>query len=63
MKILIVTGLTLPEVTEEEMKAIYVASGEGDIVVASSEEEALENWPEDRVATQPPTVLRSMDCG
>ena len=49
MKILIVTGLTLPEVTEAEMQAIYVASGEGDIVVASSEEEALENWPEAEV--------------
>ena len=33
MKILIVTGMTLPEVTDEELAEIYVASGEGDIVV------------------------------
>ncbi len=50
MKILIVTGLTLPEVTDDEMQAIYVASGEGDIVIANSEEEALQNWPEAEVA-------------
>jgi phosphoglycerate dehydrogenase-like enzyme len=50
MKILIVTGLTLPEVTDEEMQAIYVASGEGDIVVANSNEEAQEHWPDAEVA-------------
>ena len=47
MKILIVTGgLTLPEVTEEELEQIYVASGEGDIVLATSAEEAEEHWPD-----------------
>jgi phosphoglycerate dehydrogenase-like enzyme len=50
MKILIVTGLTLPEVTDEEMKAIYVASGEGDIVIANSAEEANQHWPDAEVA-------------
>jgi phosphoglycerate dehydrogenase-like enzyme len=50
MKILVVTGLTLPEVTDEEMEAIYVASGEGDIVVAHSNDEAREHWPEAEVA-------------
>jgi phosphoglycerate dehydrogenase-like enzyme len=50
MKILIVTGLTLPEVTDEEMQAIYVASGEGDIVVANSADEAREHWPDAEVA-------------
>jgi phosphoglycerate dehydrogenase-like enzyme len=50
MKILIVTGLTLPEVTDEEMQAIYVASGEGDIVVANSADEAREHWPDTEVA-------------
>jgi phosphoglycerate dehydrogenase-like enzyme len=50
MKILIVTGLTLPEVTDEEMKQIYVASGEGDIVVANSADEAREHWPDAEVA-------------
>jgi phosphoglycerate dehydrogenase-like enzyme len=50
MKILIVTGLTLPEVTDEEMKAIYVASGEGDIVVVNSNDEARDHWPDAEVA-------------
>jgi phosphoglycerate dehydrogenase-like enzyme len=50
MKILIVTGLTLPEVTDEEMKAIYVASGEGDIVVVNSTDEARDHWPDAEVA-------------
>ena len=51
MRILIVTGgLTLPEVTEEELAEIYVASGEADIVVATSAEEAREHWPEAEVA-------------
>jgi phosphoglycerate dehydrogenase-like enzyme len=50
MKILVVTGLTLPEVTDEEMQAIYVASGEGDIVVANSADEAREHWPDAEVA-------------
>ena len=50
MNILIVTGgLTLPEVTEEELAAIYVASGEGDIVVAASAEEASEHLPDAEV--------------
>jgi phosphoglycerate dehydrogenase-like enzyme len=47
MKILIVTGgMTLPEVTDEELKEIYVASGEGDVVVAYSAEEAEPHWPD-----------------
>jgi phosphoglycerate dehydrogenase-like enzyme len=50
MKILIITGMTLPEVSDEEMKAIYVASGEGDIVVVSSNDEAAEHWPDTEVA-------------
>jgi phosphoglycerate dehydrogenase-like enzyme len=51
MKILVVTGsLTLPEVTEEELEQIYVASGEGDIVVANSAEEAKEHWPDAEIA-------------
>jgi phosphoglycerate dehydrogenase-like enzyme len=51
MRILIVTGgLTLSEVTEEEMEQIYVASGEGDIVVAGSAEEARQHWPDAEVA-------------
>ena len=50
MKILVVTGLTLPEVTDQEMEAIYVASGEGDIVVAHSAGEAREHWPDAEVA-------------
>lgn len=51
MKILIVTGgMTLPEVTEAELAEIYVASGEGDIVVATSNEEADEHWPDAEVA-------------
>jgi phosphoglycerate dehydrogenase-like enzyme len=51
MKILVVTGsLTLPEVTEEELEQIYVASGEGDIVVASSADEASAHWPEAEIA-------------
>ncbi len=51
MKILVVTGsLTLPEVTEEELEQIYVASGEGDIIVATSAEEANEHWPDAEVA-------------
>src|SRR5690606_15910485 len=50
VKILIVTGgLTLPEVTEEELKEIYVASGEGDIVVAANAEEAEPHWPDAEV--------------
>ena len=50
MKILIVTGMTLPEVTDEELEAIYVASGEGDIVVAHSADDAREHWPDTEVA-------------
>jgi phosphoglycerate dehydrogenase-like enzyme len=51
MRILIVTGgLTLSEVTEEEMEQIYVASGEGDVVVASTPDEAKQHWPDAEVA-------------
>ena len=51
MKILIIMGgLTLPEVTEEELEQIYVASGEGDIVVATSAEEAEAHWPDAEIA-------------
>jgi phosphoglycerate dehydrogenase-like enzyme len=51
MKILIVTGgLTLPEVTEDELEKIYVSSGEGDIVVANTNEEADEHWPDAEIA-------------
>src|SRR3990170_7093799 len=51
MKVLIVTGsLTFPEVLDEEIKEIYVASGEGDIVVANSAEEAGPHWPDAEVA-------------
>lgn len=51
LKILVVTGgLTLPEVTDEEMKQIYVASGEADIVVATSSDEAAEHWPDAEIA-------------
>jgi phosphoglycerate dehydrogenase-like enzyme len=50
VKILIITGgMTLPEVTEEEMQAIYVASGEGDIAVAYSNEEAAQHLPDAEV--------------
>jgi phosphoglycerate dehydrogenase-like enzyme len=37
-------------VTEEELKEIYVASGEGDIVVAADAEEAEQHWPEAEIA-------------
>jgi phosphoglycerate dehydrogenase-like enzyme len=51
MKVLIVTGgVTLTEVTEEELAGIYTASGEGDIFLASSPEEANEHWPDAEVA-------------
>jgi phosphoglycerate dehydrogenase-like enzyme len=51
MRILVVMGgLTLPEVTEEELREIYVASGEGDIVVAADAEEAEEHWPDAEIA-------------
>ncbi len=50
MKILVVTGMTLPEVLDEELKDIYVASGEGDIVVATTNEEAQEHWPDADIA-------------
>lgn len=50
MKILIVTGMTMPEVLDEELEAIYVASGEGDIVVANSADEAREHWPDAEIA-------------
>src|SRR5205807_9429993 len=51
MKVLIVTGgVTLTEVTDEEMKDIYAASGEGDIVLATTPEEAGEHWPDAEVA-------------
>jgi phosphoglycerate dehydrogenase-like enzyme len=63
MKILVVTGsLTFPEVLEEELEQIYVASGEGDIVVAHSTEEAEEHWPDAEVAMgilDAPTFLRA----
>ena len=63
MKILVVTGsLTFPEVLEEELEQIYVASGEGDIVVAHSTEEADEHWPDAEVAMgilDAPTFLRA----
>jgi phosphoglycerate dehydrogenase-like enzyme len=50
MKILIIMGgMTLPEVTEEELAEIYVASGEGDITVVTSDEEARRHWPEAEV--------------
>ncbi len=41
MKILMITGLTLPEVTEEEIAEIYTASGEAAIEVVASNEEAM----------------------
>ena len=50
MKVLIVTAMTLPEVTEEELAEIYVASGEGDIVIANSPEEARPHWVDAEVA-------------
>src|SRR5438477_11846628 len=50
MKILILTGMTLPEVTEEELAEIYTASGEGDIVVCSTADEAKAHWPDVEVA-------------
>jgi phosphoglycerate dehydrogenase-like enzyme len=50
VKILIVTGMTFPEVTEDELKEIYVASGEGDIVIANSSEEAAPHWVDAEVA-------------
>ena len=63
MKILVVTGsLTFPDVLEEELEQIYVASGEGDIVVAHSTEEADEHWPDAEVAMgilDAPTFLRA----
>jgi len=40
MKILMITGLTLPEVTEEELAEIYVASGEGELELVHSNEDA-----------------------
>jgi phosphoglycerate dehydrogenase-like enzyme len=43
-------GLTLPEVTEEELEQIYVASGEGDIVVAADAEDAEKHWPDAEIA-------------
>jgi len=50
MKILIVTGgLTLPEVTEEELADIYAASGEAEIVVAHSADEARPHWADAEV--------------
>jgi len=63
MKILVVTGsLTFPEVLEEELEQIYVASGEGDIVVANSSEEADQHWPDAEVAMgvlDAPTFVRA----
>lgn len=50
MKILVITGgMTLPEVTEEELAEIYVASGEADIVIATLDD-AGEHWPDAEVA-------------
>lgn len=62
MKILVVTGLTLPEVTEEELEQIYVASGEGDVVVAGSSDEADVHWPDAEIVLgtlDQPTFLRA----
>jgi phosphoglycerate dehydrogenase-like enzyme len=51
VKILIVAGgMTLPEVTEEELAEIYAVSGEADIILAGSAAEAREHWPEAEVA-------------
>jgi phosphoglycerate dehydrogenase-like enzyme len=50
VKILIVKGMTLPDVTEEELAEIYVASGEGDIIVADNADEAKQHWPDAEVA-------------
>jgi phosphoglycerate dehydrogenase-like enzyme len=51
MKILIVAGgMTLPEVTEEELAEIYEASGEADIVVANSPDEAKPHWSDAEIA-------------
>jgi phosphoglycerate dehydrogenase-like enzyme len=46
MKILIQTGMTLPEVTEEELKEIYIASAEGEVIVVSSMDEAQPHLPD-----------------
>ena len=49
MKILIQTGMTLPEVTEEELAEIYVASAEGEVIVVDSGDAALEHLPDTEV--------------
>lgn len=49
MKILIQTGMTLPEVTEEELAEIYVASAEGEVIVVSSPDATLEHLPDTEV--------------
>jgi phosphoglycerate dehydrogenase-like enzyme len=49
MKILIQTGMTLPEVTEEELKEIYIASAEGEVIVVNSAEAAQEHLPDTEV--------------
>ena len=49
MKILIQTGMTLPEVTEEELKEIYIASAEGEVILVHSDEDALRHLPDTEV--------------
>src|SRR4051812_19452213 len=49
MKILIQTGMTLPEVTEEELKEIYIASAEGEVILVHNDEDALKHLPDTEV--------------
>ncbi len=49
MKILIQTGMTLPEVTEEELKEIYIASAEGEVILVHNDADALQHLPDTEV--------------
>jgi phosphoglycerate dehydrogenase-like enzyme len=49
MKIIIQTGMTLPEVTEEELAQIHIASAEGEVIVVDSAEAAREHLADTEV--------------
>jgi hypothetical protein len=50
MKVLIMSGgLTLPDVTEDELAQIREAAGDAEVILASSRGEALEYLPEAEV--------------
>jgi phosphoglycerate dehydrogenase-like enzyme len=49
VKIIIQTGMTLPEVTDEELAEIHIASAEGEVIVVDSAEAAREHLPDTEV--------------